>query len=153
MLWGGGGGVWLEVLFLCCTMYVFFQFFILILVMWVTIHFVIRFADVIVFLFQTLGCRPIASVDHFLPENLGSADLVEEVQTGSSKVVKVISMFKIVCKCVFLSQWLHVTYKYAVSVSVDILCFFLHSGYTHTHICASSHSYGLCFENIIFEND
>ena len=39
--------------------------------------------------FQTLGCRPIASVDHLSPENLGSADLFEEVQTGSSKIVKV----------------------------------------------------------------
>ncbi|KAK7103221.1 T-complex protein 1 subunit delta-like [Littorina saxatilis] len=40
------------------------------------------------FVCKTLGCRPIASVDHFLPENLGSAELVEEVQTGSSKVIK-----------------------------------------------------------------
>jgi len=38
---------------------------------------------------QTLGCRPIASLDHFLPEHLASAELVEEVQTGSSKFVKV----------------------------------------------------------------
>jgi hypothetical protein len=38
---------------------------------------------------QTLGCRPIASLDHFLPEHLANADLVEEVQTGSSKFVKV----------------------------------------------------------------
>ncbi|GFR84263.1 T-complex protein 1 subunit delta [Elysia marginata] len=40
------------------------------------------------FVCKTLGCKPIASVDHFLPENLGSAELVEEVQTGSSKIVK-----------------------------------------------------------------
>ena len=38
---------------------------------------------------QTLGCRPIASLDHFLPEMLGSADLVEEVQVGEHKIVKV----------------------------------------------------------------
>lgn len=38
---------------------------------------------------KTLGCRPIASLDHFLPENLCQADLVEEVLTGSSKFVKV----------------------------------------------------------------
>jgi hypothetical protein len=38
---------------------------------------------------QTLGCRPIASLDHFLPEHLANAELVEEVQTGSSKFVKV----------------------------------------------------------------
>lgn len=40
-------------------------------------------------IYQSIGCRPVASLDHFLPENLGSADLVEEVQTGSSKIVKV----------------------------------------------------------------
>lgn len=38
---------------------------------------------------KTLGCRPIASLDHFLPENLSNADLVEEVQTGNSKFVKI----------------------------------------------------------------
>lgn len=41
------------------------------------------------FVTKTLGCRPIASLDHFLPEHLASAELVEEVQTGSSKFVKV----------------------------------------------------------------
>lgn len=30
-----------------------------------------------------------ASLDHFNPEMLGSAELVEEVQTGESKLVKV----------------------------------------------------------------
>ena len=40
-------------------------------------------------IFQTVGCRPIASLDHFLPEHLGTAQLVEEVPTGTSKVVKV----------------------------------------------------------------
>lgn len=43
----------------------------------------------IFWIYQSIGCRPVASLDHFLPENLGSADLVEEVQTGSSKIVKV----------------------------------------------------------------
>ena len=38
---------------------------------------------------QTLSCRPIASLDHFLPEHLGNAALVEEVPMGTSKVVKV----------------------------------------------------------------
>ncbi|XP_071454958.1 T-complex protein 1 subunit delta [Hetaerina americana] len=41
------------------------------------------------FVCKTLGCRPIASLDHFLPEYFGNAELVEEVQTGSSKFVKV----------------------------------------------------------------
>merc|ERR1711962_1391892 len=44
--------------------------------------------DDVEFVCKTLGCRPIASVDHFVPENLGTAELVEEVQTGSSKIVK-----------------------------------------------------------------
>ncbi|XP_046739828.1 T-complex protein 1 subunit delta [Diprion similis] len=38
---------------------------------------------------KTLGCRPIASLDHFTPENLVNAELCEEVQTGSSKFVKI----------------------------------------------------------------
>jgi len=38
---------------------------------------------------KTLGCRPIASLDHFTADNLVSAEMVEEIQTGSSKCVKV----------------------------------------------------------------
>ncbi|CAD6197718.1 unnamed protein product [Caenorhabditis auriculariae] len=39
---------------------------------------------------RLLGCRPIASVDHFVAESLGSADLVEEISTGGDgKVIKV----------------------------------------------------------------
>lgn len=41
------------------------------------------------FICKTIGCRPAASLDHFTPEVLALADLVEEVQTGGSKVVKV----------------------------------------------------------------
>jgi len=41
------------------------------------------------FVCKTLGCRPAASLDHFTPDILGSADLIEEVQTGDSKVVKI----------------------------------------------------------------
>ena len=41
------------------------------------------------FLTQTIGCRPVASLDHFVPEHLGSAALVEEIPLGTSKVVKV----------------------------------------------------------------
>lgn len=41
------------------------------------------------FVCKTLNCRPIASLDHFLPEHLVSADLVEEVASGSTKFVKV----------------------------------------------------------------
>jgi T-complex protein 1 subunit delta len=41
------------------------------------------------FVCKTLGCRPIASLDHFLPEHLVNADLVEEVSSGTSKFVKV----------------------------------------------------------------
>ena len=41
------------------------------------------------FSFQSLGCKPIASLDHFTPEMMASAELVEEVPLGTSKVVKV----------------------------------------------------------------
>lgn len=41
------------------------------------------------FVCKTLNCRPIASLDHFLPENLVNADLVEEVASGSCKFVQV----------------------------------------------------------------
>merc|ERR1712193_303685 len=44
------------------------------------------------FLCKTLGCRPVASLDHFTAENLVSAEMVEEVQTGSSKCVKITGM-------------------------------------------------------------
>lgn len=39
------------------------------------------------FICKTLGCRPIASLDHFTPEHLVSADLVEEVTTA--KYIKI----------------------------------------------------------------
>jgi len=41
------------------------------------------------FVSKSLCCRPIASLDHFVAEALGSAELVEEVATGSAKFVKV----------------------------------------------------------------
>merc|ERR1719460_336553 len=44
------------------------------------------------FLCKALSCRPIASLDHFTPENLVSAETVEEVQTGASKCIKITGM-------------------------------------------------------------
>lgn len=41
------------------------------------------------FVCKTLNTRPIASLDHFLPEHLTSADLVEEIPTGNSRFVKI----------------------------------------------------------------
>lgn len=41
------------------------------------------------FISKTLGCLPIAHIDHMRPEKLGSAELVEEVDCGKGKVVKV----------------------------------------------------------------
>ncbi|XP_027842312.1 T-complex protein 1 subunit delta [Aphis gossypii] len=38
---------------------------------------------------KTLNCRPIASLDHFVAENLVSADLVEDVMTGNSHFVQI----------------------------------------------------------------
>ncbi|GAB0091315.1 T-complex protein 1 subunit delta [Sergentomyia squamirostris] len=41
------------------------------------------------FVCKTLNCRPIASLDHFVAENLVNADLAEEVPSGSNKFVKI----------------------------------------------------------------
>ncbi|XP_071785366.1 T-complex protein 1 subunit delta-like [Asterias amurensis] len=41
------------------------------------------------FICKSINCKPIASIDHFTAEMLASAELVEEVATGTSKVVKV----------------------------------------------------------------
>jgi len=38
---------------------------------------------------KSLGCKPIASIDHMTPEMLGTAELVEEIQAGSGKIVKI----------------------------------------------------------------
>lgn len=48
--------------------------------------------DDVEFLCKTIGCRPIASLDHFTSENLVSAEMVEEIETGSSKCVKITGM-------------------------------------------------------------
>ncbi|XP_040581360.1 T-complex protein 1 subunit delta [Lepeophtheirus salmonis] len=40
------------------------------------------------FICKTLGCRPIASLDHFTSESLVEASLVAEVQSGTSKSVR-----------------------------------------------------------------
>ena len=46
--------------------------------------------DDIEFVCKTLGCTPVAHIDHFTEDKLGKADLVEEVNLGSgSRVVKV----------------------------------------------------------------
>jgi len=44
--------------------------------------------DEIEFVSKTLGCRPIASLDHFTEANLAKVDLVEETTVGTGKVVK-----------------------------------------------------------------
>jgi len=41
------------------------------------------------FVCKSLGCKPVASVDHFVPEALGSAELIEEVGSNGGKYVKV----------------------------------------------------------------
>lgn len=40
------------------------------------------------FVCKSTGCKPIASVDHFTPDMLANAELVEEVNVGSGRVVK-----------------------------------------------------------------
>lgn len=41
------------------------------------------------FVCKTLGCRPIASLDHFTSENLVSADVAEEIGFGGNRMVKI----------------------------------------------------------------
>jgi len=45
--------------------------------------------DDIEFVCKTLGCRPIASLDHFMPEHIVNAELAEEVSSGINKFVKI----------------------------------------------------------------
>lgn len=45
--------------------------------------------DDIEFICKATGCKPIASIDHFTPDMLATADMVEEVSVGSGRVVKV----------------------------------------------------------------
>lgn len=45
------------------------------------------------FVCKSLGCRPIASLDHFTADNLVGADLVEEVGVGANRMVKVTGMY------------------------------------------------------------
>ncbi|KAI3643092.1 hypothetical protein MP228_012647 [Amoeboaphelidium protococcarum] len=45
--------------------------------------------DEVEFICKSLGCKPIADIDNFTEDKLGSADLVEEVQSDGAKVVKV----------------------------------------------------------------
>jgi len=45
--------------------------------------------DDIEFITKTLHCTPIASIEAFTVDKLGTAELVEEVQTGESKVAKI----------------------------------------------------------------
>lgn len=41
------------------------------------------------FVCKSLGCRPIASLDHFVAENLVTADLVEEVGVAGNRMAKI----------------------------------------------------------------
>jgi len=45
--------------------------------------------DDIEFITKTLGCQPIASIEGFTKEKLGSAGLVEDISTSDGKVVKI----------------------------------------------------------------
>jgi T-complex protein 1 subunit delta len=45
--------------------------------------------DEIEFICRSTGCKPIANIDYFTEDKLGTADLVEEVQSSGSRYVKV----------------------------------------------------------------
>ncbi|KAI9171454.1 T-complex protein 1 subunit delta [Paramyrothecium foliicola] len=45
--------------------------------------------DEVEFVCKSTGCKPIADIDSFTEDKLGSADLVEEVQSSGSRMIKV----------------------------------------------------------------
>ena len=45
--------------------------------------------DEVEFICKSTGCKPIADIDSFTEDKLGTADLVEEVQTSGARIVKV----------------------------------------------------------------
>lgn len=45
--------------------------------------------DEVEFICKSTGCKPIADIDSFTEEKLGTAELVEEVQTSGARIVKV----------------------------------------------------------------
>lgn len=45
--------------------------------------------DEIEFICKSTGCKPIADIDSFTEDKLGSADLIEEVQSSGARIVKV----------------------------------------------------------------
>lgn len=45
--------------------------------------------DEVEFLTKATGCKPIADIDNFTEDRLGSADLVEETESSGSKIVKI----------------------------------------------------------------
>ncbi|OCL11602.1 T-complex protein 1 subunit delta [Glonium stellatum] len=45
--------------------------------------------DEIEFICKSTGCKPIADIDSFTEDKLGSADLIEEVQASGARIVKV----------------------------------------------------------------
>lgn len=45
--------------------------------------------DEVEFICKSTGCKPIADIDSFTEDKLGSADLVEEVQSSGSRMIKV----------------------------------------------------------------
>lgn len=45
--------------------------------------------DEIEFLSKSIGCKPIADIDNFTEDKLGSADLIEEVESSGLKIVKI----------------------------------------------------------------
>ncbi|GEQ71462.1 hypothetical protein JCM33374_g5146 [Metschnikowia sp. JCM 33374] len=45
--------------------------------------------DEVEFLTKATGCKPIADIENFTEDRLGSADLVEEIESSGSKIVKI----------------------------------------------------------------
>ena len=45
--------------------------------------------DEVEFLSKAIGCKPIADIDNFTEDRLGTADLIEELDSSGSKIVEI----------------------------------------------------------------
>ncbi|ODV93813.1 hypothetical protein PACTADRAFT_71778 [Pachysolen tannophilus NRRL Y-2460] len=52
--------------------------------------------DEIEFISKSLGCKPIADIDSFTDQRLGSADVVEEIESAGSKIVQITGVKNVV---------------------------------------------------------
>jgi T-complex protein 1 subunit delta len=77
--------------------------------------------DEVEFICRTLGCQPIASIDSFTPDRLGSAQLVEEMPTSESGKVLFIYLLFFLFHIIFLPKVIKVTGVPSTGKTVSVL--------------------------------